>query len=92
MLLNVDQCSTHLNYMDPICDFLYHMKYMFTGDSVKEQVEKIICNLKPALKLRLRFITHISKMEPAAVPPQAINSGSPAPPSNQGPVSLPVTQ
>lgn len=31
-------------------------------------------------------------MEPAAVPPQAINSGSPAPSSNQGPVSLPVTQ
>ncbi|XP_033263083.1 mediator of RNA polymerase II transcription subunit 23 isoform X6 [Orcinus orca] len=92
MLLNIDQCSTHLNYMDPICDFLYHMKYMFTGDSVKEQVEKIICNLKPALKLRLRFITHISKMEPAAVPPQAINSGSPAPQSNQVPVSLPVTQ
>ncbi|XP_062952280.1 mediator of RNA polymerase II transcription subunit 23 isoform X4 [Cynocephalus volans] len=92
MLLNVDQCSAHLNYMDPICDFLYHMKYMFTGDSVKEQVEKIICNLKPALKLRLRFITHISKMEPAAVPPQAINSGSPAPQSNQVPVSLPVTQ
>ncbi|KAB1275213.1 Mediator of RNA polymerase II transcription subunit 23 [Camelus dromedarius] len=92
MLLNVDQCSTHLNYMDPICDFLYHMKYMFTGDSVKEQVEKIICNLKPALKLRLRFITHISKMEPATVPPQAINSGSPAPQSNQVPVSLPVTQ
>lgn len=92
MLLNVDQCSTHLNYMDPICDFLYHMKYMFTGDSVKEQVEKIICNLKPALKLRLRFITHISKMEPAAVPPQAISSGSPAPQSSQGPVSLPVTQ
>ncbi|XP_022412373.1 mediator of RNA polymerase II transcription subunit 23 isoform X6 [Delphinapterus leucas] len=92
MLLNVDQCSTHLNYMDPICDFLYHMKYMFTGDSVKEQVEKIICNLKPALKLRLRFITHISKMEPAAVPPQAVSSGSPAPQSNQVPVSLPVTQ
>ncbi|XP_069344952.1 mediator of RNA polymerase II transcription subunit 23 isoform X9 [Eulemur rufifrons] len=92
MLLNVDQCSTHLNYMDPICDFLYHMKYMFTGDSVKEQVEKIICNLKPALKLRLRFITHISKMEPAVVPPQAVNSGSPASQANQVPVSLPVTQ
>ncbi|KAL2792604.1 mediator of RNA polymerase II transcription subunit 23 isoform k [Daubentonia madagascariensis] len=92
MLLNVDQCSAHLNYMDPICDFLYHMKYMFTGDSVKEQVEKIICNLKPALKLRLRFITHISKMEPAAVPAQAVNSGSPASQANQVPVSLPVTQ
>jgi len=65
---------------------------MFTGDSVKEQVEKIICNLKPALKLRLRFITHISKMEPAAVPAQAMSSGSPAPQSNQVPGSLPVTQ
>ncbi|XP_044532922.1 mediator of RNA polymerase II transcription subunit 23 isoform X7 [Gracilinanus agilis] len=94
MLLNVDQCSTHLHYMDPICDFLYHMKYMFTGDSVKDQVEKIICNLRPALKLRLRFITHISKMEPAAVPPQTINSGSPAPPPTQVTVNvaLPVTQ
>lgn len=40
MLLNADQYSSHLNYMDPICDFLYHMKYMFTGDSVKDQVSK----------------------------------------------------
>lgn len=36
MLLNVDQCSIYLNYMDFICDFLYYMKYMFIGDSVKE--------------------------------------------------------
>ncbi|KAG8538569.1 hypothetical protein GDO81_022395 [Engystomops pustulosus] len=98
MLLNVDQCSTHLNFMDPICDFLYHMKYMFTGDSIKDQVEKIIFNLRPALKLRLRFITHISKQEPAAVPPPPpappINSGSPAPQANQVPVNvtLPVAQ
>jgi len=40
MLLNADRYSSHLNYMDPICDFLYHMKYMFTGDSVKDQVSK----------------------------------------------------
>ncbi|XP_062428522.1 mediator of RNA polymerase II transcription subunit 23 isoform X5 [Rhea pennata] len=94
MLLNVDRYSSHLNYMDPICDFLYHMKYMFTGDSVKDQVEKIICNLRPALKLRLRFITHISKMESAAVSQQPINNGSPAPQPNQVPVNvaLPVTQ
>uniref|UniRef100_A0A8C3BBA4 Mediator of RNA polymerase II transcription subunit 23 n=1 Tax=Cairina moschata TaxID=8855 RepID=A0A8C3BBA4_CAIMO len=94
MLLNADQYSSHLNYMDPICDFLYHMKYMFTGDSVKDQVEKIICNLRPALKLRLRFITHISKMEPAAVPQQPLSNGSPAPQPSQVPVNvaLPVTQ
>lgn len=38
MLQAVDQHSKHLAYMDPICDFLYHIKYMFTGDSVKDQV------------------------------------------------------
>ncbi|KAM9382633.1 mediator of RNA polymerase II transcription subunit 23 isoform 6-T6 [Phaethornis superciliosus] len=94
MLLNADRYSSHLNYMDPICDFLYHMKYMFTGDSVKDQVEKIICNLRPALKLRLRFITHISKMESAAVAQQPLSSGSPAQQPSQVPVNvaLPVSQ
>lgn len=38
MLQAVDQHCQHLSYMDPICDFLYHIKYMYTGDSVKEQV------------------------------------------------------
>ncbi|XP_016100148.1 mediator of RNA polymerase II transcription subunit 23, partial [Sinocyclocheilus grahami] len=38
MLQAVDQHCKHLAYMDPICDFLYHIKYMFTGDSVKDQV------------------------------------------------------
>lgn len=78
--------------MDPICDFLYHIKYMFTGDSVKDQVEKIICTLRPALKLRLRFITHITKMEPTAAVATATSSSqpttvsSPAPQSGPGPV------
>lgn len=58
------------------------------------QVEKIICNLRPALKLRLRFITHISKMEPAGVPQQPLSNGSPAQQASQVPVNvaLPVTQ
>lgn len=38
MLQAVDHNSPHMAFMDPICDFLYHIKYMFTGDSVKEQV------------------------------------------------------
>ncbi|TKS76045.1 Mediator of RNA polymerase II transcription subunit 23 [Collichthys lucidus] len=33
MLQAVDQHCQHLSYMDPICDFLYHIKYMYTGDS-----------------------------------------------------------
>uniref|UniRef100_A0AAY4E3H4 Mediator of RNA polymerase II transcription subunit 23 n=1 Tax=Denticeps clupeoides TaxID=299321 RepID=A0AAY4E3H4_9TELE len=101
MLQAVDQHCSHLSYTDPICDFLYHVKYMFTGDSVKDQVEKIICTLRPAVKLRLRFITHISKMEPgASAATNATNAAqpnpvsSPIPQNNPGPsnVPLPVAQ
>ncbi|KAJ3607191.1 hypothetical protein NHX12_026704 [Muraenolepis orangiensis] len=69
MLQAVDQHSQHLHFMDPICDFLYHIKYMYTGDSVKEQVEKIIMTLRPAMKLRLRFITHTGKIETSSAAP-----------------------
>ncbi|CAG7836330.1 unnamed protein product [Allacma fusca] len=47
-------------YMDVFCDLLYHIKYMFTGDIVKNEVEAKIRNFRPALRLRLRFITHLS--------------------------------
>ncbi|XP_037553252.1 mediator of RNA polymerase II transcription subunit 23-like, partial [Nematolebias whitei] len=63
MLQAVDKHCHHLSYMDPVCDFLYHIKYIYTGDSVKEQVEKIIMTLRPAMKLRLHFITHSSMIE-----------------------------
>lgn len=46
--------------MDPICDVFYHIKYMFTGDSIKTDVEGIIRSLRPALQKRLRFITHLN--------------------------------
>uniref|UniRef100_A0A671RGY3 Mediator of RNA polymerase II transcription subunit 23 n=1 Tax=Sinocyclocheilus anshuiensis TaxID=1608454 RepID=A0A671RGY3_9TELE len=97
MLQAVDQHSKHLAYMDPICDFLYHIKYMFTGDSVKDQVERIICSLRPAMRLRLRFITHISKMEPAAAAstatsvPQSSSVSSPAAQSGAGPSNIPLS-
>ncbi|XP_051511050.1 mediator of RNA polymerase II transcription subunit 23-like [Myxocyprinus asiaticus] len=92
MLQAVDQHSKHLAYMDPICDFLYHIKYMFTGDSVKDQVERIICSLSPAIRLRLRFITHISKMEPTATTtPQPTVVSSPAPQSGAGPTNIPLS-
>lgn len=56
----VDRSVTELKYMDPICDVLYHIKYMFTGDSIKTDVEGIIRGLRPALQRRLRFITHLN--------------------------------
>lgn len=33
---------------------------MFTGDTVKNEVERSIRNLRPQLQMRLRFITHIN--------------------------------
>ncbi|XP_042237503.1 mediator of RNA polymerase II transcription subunit 23-like [Homarus americanus] len=59
-LFKVDRSVSELKYMDPICDVLYHIKYMFTGDSIKTDVEGIIRGLRPALQRRLRFITHLN--------------------------------
>ncbi|XP_074643703.1 mediator of RNA polymerase II transcription subunit 23-like [Tubulanus polymorphus] len=80
ILANVDKASDHLSYMDPISDFLYHIKYMFVGDGVKTDVEKIIRNYRPALQLRLRFIAHHGKEDPghaASIPaPSSVSSVS----------------
>ncbi|XP_015604323.1 mediator of RNA polymerase II transcription subunit 23 isoform X1 [Cephus cinctus] len=60
MLEQVDRTQSHLKYMDPICDLLYHIKYMFVGDMMKTDVECIIRRLRPALQMRLRFIAHLN--------------------------------
>ena len=44
-------------------DFSYHIKYMFVGDGVKNEVEKVIRKLRPALQLRLRYIAQHGKEE-----------------------------
>lgn len=64
MLEIVDKNCEKLKYIDSICDLLYHIKYMFTGDSVKNEIERSIRNLKSVeLQLRLRFITHLNLEE-----------------------------
>ncbi|XP_037977902.2 mediator of RNA polymerase II transcription subunit 23 [Plutella xylostella] len=60
LLAQVDKAQTHLQYIDPICDLLYHIKYMFVGDTMKSEVELVIRRLRPALQMRLRFITHLN--------------------------------
>lgn len=60
MLQRVDrECSSNgkgMQYLDPICDILYHVKYQFTGDSVRQDAERIVRELSSPLQLRLRFI------------------------------------
>eukprot|EP00088_Acartia_fossae_P046262 TRINITY_DN4995_c0_g1_i10.p1 TRINITY_DN4995_c0_g1~~TRINITY_DN4995_c0_g1_i10.p1 ORF type:complete len:863 (-),score=187.80 TRINITY_DN4995_c0_g1_i10:454-2823(-) len=59
LLLRVDQSCAHLKYMDTVCDLLYHIKYQFTGDTVKTDAERVVRQLRPALQLRLRFIAQV---------------------------------
>lgn len=40
--------------------YSYHIKYMFVGDTMKNEVETVIRKLRPALQMRLRFITHLN--------------------------------
>lgn len=60
MLELVSKNYDQLKYMEAICDLLYHIKYMFTGDVVKNDVERSIRTLKPKLQMRLRFVTHLN--------------------------------
>ncbi|XP_029639982.1 mediator of RNA polymerase II transcription subunit 23 [Octopus sinensis] len=76
ILENVDKVSEHMHLMDAISDFLYHIKYMFVGDGVKNDVEKIIRNLRPPLQLRLRFISRINIEETATSNSSAPTSAS----------------
>merc|ERR1712130_643878 len=59
VLLRVDRRVAVMRHMDSVCDLLYHIKYQFTGDSVKQDAERVVRQLKPALQLRLRFIAQI---------------------------------
>lgn len=63
LLAQVDQAQTELKYMDPVCDLLYHIKYMFVGDSMKKELENVVRRLRPKLQLRLRFIAHLNLEE-----------------------------
>jgi mediator of RNA polymerase II transcription subunit 23 len=63
LLEKVDKTTpqdTPFIYMDVFCDLLYHIKYMFTGDIVKSEVEAKIKSLRSALQIRLRFVTHLN--------------------------------
>ncbi|XP_056641984.1 mediator of RNA polymerase II transcription subunit 23 isoform X1 [Diorhabda carinulata] len=60
LLAQVDQAQAELKYMDPVCDLLYHIKYMFVGDSMKKELEAVVRRLRPQLQLRLRFIAHLT--------------------------------
>ncbi|XP_037789098.1 mediator of RNA polymerase II transcription subunit 23-like isoform X2 [Penaeus monodon] len=89
-LAKVDHSVTELKYMDPICDVFYHIKYMFTGDSIKTDVEGIIRSLRPALQRRLRFITHLNLDSIENPSNNAPGSTTPAHTASTAPSSTPT--
>ncbi|BES98684.1 Mediator of RNA polymerase II transcription subunit [Nesidiocoris tenuis] len=62
-LEQVDKSVKELKHIDPICDLLYHIKYMFVGDLMKSEADQVIRKLRTSLKMRLRFIAHITVEE-----------------------------
>uniref|UniRef100_A0A5S6Q811 Mediator of RNA polymerase II transcription subunit 23 n=1 Tax=Trichuris muris TaxID=70415 RepID=A0A5S6Q811_TRIMR len=57
MLYNVDKQVAELRYEDLISDFLYHIKYMFLGDCVRQEADRVISQLRPSLQRKLRYIS-----------------------------------
>ena len=55
----VDKKCAHLYHIDTICDFFYHIKYMFVGDSIKQDIHHYVANLRPVLRNRMQFIAHV---------------------------------
>ncbi|KER26440.1 hypothetical protein T265_06297 [Opisthorchis viverrini] len=43
-------------HADAIADLMYHIKYMYVGNGVLDQVRPILPNLRPCLRKRLKFI------------------------------------
>ena len=56
ILLRVDRSVDQLQHQDAVCDLLYHIKYQFTGDSVKADAERVLRQLRSSLQLRLRLV------------------------------------
>ncbi|XP_014240192.1 mediator of RNA polymerase II transcription subunit 23 [Cimex lectularius] len=79
-LEQVDKAVPDLKYMDPITDLLYHIKYMFVGDTMKMEAETVIRRLRPALQVRLRFIAnHQIEETDQQQRDQSVNIGGAAP-------------
>ncbi|XP_067034898.1 mediator of RNA polymerase II transcription subunit 23-like [Acropora muricata] len=63
LLEKINREVQHLHCTDTICDFLYHIKYLFIGDIIKDEIRKIIPQLRQSLQIRLRFMTQGVKRE-----------------------------
>jgi hypothetical protein len=52
--LNLKSSVDYFNYQKS-----YHIKYMFVGDSIKQDIQHYIASLRPVLQNRMQFIAHV---------------------------------
>lgn len=58
MTVKVNEAVGRFKYEDTVCDFLYHMKYMYVGDFIKSEAEQAIQKLTPSMREKLMYISH----------------------------------
>ena len=68
----------------------YHVKYMFTGDMVKTELEGLVRQMRPPLRRRLRFITHMSEEGPNVPAEGSARAGAGAESAHGGAASHPA--
>jgi mediator of RNA polymerase II transcription subunit 23 len=56
LLHAVDQKTPQLLHADLICDILYHVKYMYSIEVSKDEIERIVSKLHMPLRVKLRFM------------------------------------
>ncbi|TPP57975.1 hypothetical protein FGIG_02996 [Fasciola gigantica] len=56
------QTGVPLVHVDTIADLLYHIKYMYVGNGVLDQVQPLLPKLRPNLRKRLKFILPPTEM------------------------------
>lgn len=67
MLEQVCKNTTSLVFVDVISDFLYHIKYMFVGDNLREAVDKTIVHFHEPLQNKLKFMALPKREEKPSV-------------------------
>ncbi|VDD91645.1 unnamed protein product [Enterobius vermicularis] len=58
MTVKVNEMVGRFKYEDTVCDFLYHMKYMYVGDFIKSEAEQAIQKLTSSMREKLVYISH----------------------------------
>ncbi|VDP76382.1 unnamed protein product [Echinostoma caproni] len=56
------QIGVPMVHVDTVADLLYHIKYMYVGNGVLDQVQPLLPKLRPNLRKRLKFILPPTEM------------------------------